>query len=289
MIGDGASVLVQRRRLVAELKKARIKKGETQGRTAQAMEWSLSKVQRIEKGTSSITTNDLRVLLQFYGITDKQKREQLLELGREARKPPWWQAYRTDAPRGLITLIEYESVTAAVRQFETLFIPGILQTEEYARAVLEGYYNEKSSSSRISALVQLRTKRRELLDLEDPPQFHFVLDEPAVRRVVGSNSVMRQQLLQLIEVSEKTNVTVLVIPFTAGLHPGMNGQPFEIIEVGGEVGNDVVFEESSRGDTLIDDPGDVRNLRETFERLERMSLGLQDSVAFLREVADEMK
>jgi transcriptional regulator with XRE-family HTH domain len=289
MTADGASVLVQRRRLVAELKKARLNKGETQGQIAGAMEWSLSKVQRIEKGASNIKTNDLKVLLQYYGVTDKDYLEQLLELGREARREPWWHEFRNDVPKGLITLIEYESASSVVRQFEASFVPGILQTEEYARTVLEAYYNEQVPASRISAMVELRTRRRQLLDVEDPPRFHFVIDEPVARRIVGNSSIMREQIRSIIDAAGKPNVTVGVVPFTAGLHSGMKGQAFEFIEFAAEVGGSVVFEETPRGDVLMDKPEDVMNYLETFEQLDKISLSPRDSLIFLGEIYDEMK
>ena len=289
MTGDGTSVLVQRRRLLAELKKARLSKGETQSQIADAMEWSLSKVQRIEKGASNIKTNDLKVLLQYYGITDKDYLEQLLELGREARREPWWHEFRNDAPKGLITLIEYESASSVVRQFEASFVPGILQTEEYARTVLEAHYNEQAPPSRISAMVKLRIRRRQLLDVEDPPRFHFVIDEPVARRVVGNPVIMREQLRSIIDVAGKPNVTVGVIPFTAGLHPGMEGQAFESIEFAAGVGGSVVFVETPRGDILADKPQDVKSYQETFEQLNKVSLSSRDSLMFLDEICDGMK
>jgi transcriptional regulator with XRE-family HTH domain len=286
IMGDDGASVPARRRLVAELKRARNAKGLTQSRTAEAMEWSQSKIQRIEKGSSGIKTNDLRVLLQFYGITDKEQRDQLLELARDARKPSWWSEYRDNAPKELLTLIDYESMASVIRQFETVFIPGILQTEEYARAVLEIFYDEKTASGRVDALVELRKKRQELLSPESGLSFYFVLDESAIRRVVGGYSGRRLQLYRLIEVAKSPNVTIEVVPFSAGINPGMKG-PFEIIEFADESDEDLVFEENSRGDTFLSDSAAVTRHREVFERLEKVSLNPDDTVALLRNVADE--
>src|SRR6185437_860630 len=127
---DATNVLVQRRRLAEALTVARKKADKTQAEAAAAMDSSLSKIQRIEKGTNTINISDLKELLRFYNVTEQY--DQLLTLGREARKSPWWGEYRTSAPRALLALIENESVASAIKQFETTFIPGILQTENYA-------------------------------------------------------------------------------------------------------------------------------------------------------------
>jgi transcriptional regulator with XRE-family HTH domain len=292
---DATNVLVQRRRLAEALTDARQKAGKTQAEAAAAMDSSLSKIQRIEKGTNTIKTSDLKELLRFYEITEQW--DQLLALGREARKPPWWGKYRTSAPRGLLALIENESAASAIKQFETTFIPGILQTENYARAVLEAYHDDKVKPGRVNTLVELRTKRLGLLDAENPPRFHFVLDEPVIKRVVANRSVMREQLRRLVEVTNRQNVTIEILPYAAGLHPGMGGLPFEIIEFDSEDGEstalegngDVVVEETSHGVDITNKPETVRSRRETFDRLSGMSLNRGDSIKFLNQVADEMK
>jgi hypothetical protein len=242
---------------------------------------------RIETASTGISTNDLKALLPLYDISDEERTEQLVVLARAARERPWWSAYRDVAPKELLELIEYESAASVIRQFETMFIPGILQTEEYARAVIQNYYDERRASEGVAALVDLRTRREELLDREDPPQFYFLLDEAVVRRLVGSNSVMRRQLRRMIEVTEKPNVTLEVVPFTAGLHPGMKG-PFEIIEFVDVADKDIVFLESPRGDIISDKTSETLSYREDFERLGKTSLGPRDSAAYLNKVAEGM-
>ena len=181
-MGESASPLMLRRRLRTELRMARIKKELTQEQVAKAMEWSLSKMNRIEKAKTGISTNDLKALLPLYGITDKERTDELLALARAARQSPWWSRYSDVAPPELLELIEYEYAASEVSQFETMFVPGILQTEDYASAVLRGFYGEKSASERVAALIELRTRRRDLLTSDNAPNFHFVLDESVVRR-----------------------------------------------------------------------------------------------------------
>lgn len=289
VMADGGSPLVQRRRLRAELRKARQATDPplTQEQVAREMDWSLSKIIRIEAGSSGISANDLKALLRLYGVTDPEQVNLLVALARGARERSWWSAYRDVAPAPLLQLIEYESVASAIRQFETVFIPGILQTEDYARAVIQDYYDERPGSDRLRALVELRVRREELFDSDNPPSFQFMLDEAVVRRLVGGATVMRSQLRRLIELADRPNITVEVIPFSAGLHPGMKG-PFEIIEFADPSDSDIVFLESPRGDIVSDNPEEVLSYREDFERLVKASLGPRDSLARLARIADEM-
>jgi len=285
---DGGSPLVQRRRLRSELRSAREAKGLTQDQVAHEMDWSLSKIIRIEGASSSISANDLKALLSLYGITESERVDSLLALAKAGRERSWWSAYRDVAPSLLLQLIEYESVASAIRQFETLFIPGILQTEEYARAVIQNYYDDEGpGSDKLRALVELRVRREGLLNSEHSPSFNFMLDEAAVSRLVGGSSVMRSQLRRLIAVAEKPNVTVEIVPFSAGLHPGMRG-PFEIIEFVDPLDKDIVFVETPRGDIISDDPKETKSYRDAFDRLEKASLGPRDSLALLARIAEEM-
>jgi transcriptional regulator with XRE-family HTH domain len=286
-MADGGSPMVQRRRLRTELRKARQASGLTQEQVASEMDWSLSKIIRIEAASSGISANDLKALLGLYGVTEVERVNSLVALARGARERSWWSAYRDVAPASLLQLIEYESVASVVRQFETMFIPGILQTEDYARAVIQDYYDDRSGSDRLRALVELRVRREDLLDSENHPSFQFMLDEAVVRRLVGGSSVMRRQLRRLIEVAEKPNVTVEIIPFAAGLHPGTKG-PFKIIEFSDPSDSDIVFLESPRGDIISDDPEETLRYREAFEGLGKVSLGPRDSLARLARIADDM-
>jgi transcriptional regulator with XRE-family HTH domain len=287
MAVDDAPVL-PRRRLRAELKKARQHSGLTQGEVASRLYWSESKVIRIESGASGVSVTDLKALLNLYGVTDPGQVDLLVKLAQAARKRSPWGAYRDVAPQSLLQLIEYESVASAIKQFETIFIPGILQTEDYARVVIENYYHdEQPESGRLRALVDLRLQRNALFDSAGAPSFHFMLDEAVVRRLVGGASVMRRQLRRLIEVADKPNVVVDIIPFSAGLNPGMRS-PFEIIEFSDLSESDIVFMESRRGDIISDVTEETLSYRKAFKELRKASLGPRDSLTRLARIADEM-
>jgi transcriptional regulator with XRE-family HTH domain len=289
---DSASPLMLRWRLRRELRTARLNSNLTQKQVAEAMEWSLSKMNRIEKAKSGISINDLRALLPLYGITDKERAEALFDLGRAVgrakggRRDQWWRHYTEVAPAKLLELLDYESAASAVSQFETIFAPGILQTEEYASAVLQVFYDGKSSTDRVAPLVDLRTRRRDLLTSGDAPKFAFVLDESVIHRMVGSPSIMSQQLQYLAQAAERPNVTMQIVPFTVGLHSGMK-QSFELIQFAETPDENIVFLESPRGDFISDDPEETQNYLEAFRSITAVSLPPSESVARLRMAASE--
>jgi transcriptional regulator with XRE-family HTH domain len=278
---------MQRRRLRTELRTARLNRELTQEQVAKAMDWSLSKMNRIEKAKTGISTNDLKALLPLYGITDQERTEELLALARAARQTPWWRRYGDVAPATLLEVIDYESAASAISQFEPMFVPGILQTEEYALAVLRVSYGEGSPAERVPALVDLRTRRRDLLTSEGAPAFSFLLDESVIRRPAGSPAVMSRQLLHLASLADLPNVTIRIVPYAAGLHPGMRGA-FKVIEFDDEPAENVAFLEGPQGDFISDDPGETASYLETFGRIARIALGPADSAALLREAAAEI-
>ncbi len=251
------------------------------------MEWSLSKMNRIEKAKTSISTNDLKVLLPVYGITDKKRTEELIALARAARQSPWWRRYSDVAPPALLELIDYESAAFAVSQFETIFVPGILQTEEYASAVLQVFYDERSAPDKVAALVDLRTRRRELVNSENAPRFSFGLDESVIHRIVGSPAITSRQLTHLVNVAALPNVVIQVVPFTAGMHPAMKG-PFEVVQFEDTPDENMVFLEGPRSDIIIDDPEETQNYLAAFEHITEISLGPSDSLDGLRAAASAM-
>lgn len=252
------------------------------------MDWSLSKMIRIEAGTVGISTTDLKALLDHYEVDDPDLRSQLVALARAARERSWWSVYRDVALPGVLQLIGYEAASHIIRNFETLLIPGLLQTEDYARAVVPSL-EEGTTAERVDTLVEIRMRRQEQVDRDDPPLMFFILDEAAVRRLAGSRNVMRRQIHYLIEMAAKPNVTIEIVPFTVGTHPGLRG-PFVIVEFPDPGDDDVLYLEA-RGDLIrggISEEGEVSAHREVFEQLRRLSLGPDGSITYLRKLADEM-
>ncbi len=279
---ENLSPAVSRRRLRTELRRARNEAGLTQEHVAQAMDWSLSKLIRIENGTNSISTNDLKALVQHYGITDERRIAELLSLGRASRERSWWSTY-SGVSKTLAQLIEYENAAHVSRSYEELVIPGLLQTVDYMRASTRQLAPDMTASQ-VDVEVEIRLKRQELLKRAEPPLLFFVLNEQVIRRIVGGKDVMHRQVQQLIDASDMPNVTVEVVPFTAGLVPGLQA-PFVIHEFLDAADDEVLYLESSHGDRLPDaDKDEVLKYREEFEGLRQASLGPQGTIDFLHEV-----
>jgi transcriptional regulator with XRE-family HTH domain len=284
---DNPSPAVQRRRLRAELRRARLEAGLTQEQVAAAMDWSLSKLIRIENGSVGISTNDLRAILLHYKITDNDRTSELLALARAARERSWWGSYSDSAPKPLLQLIEYEAAAFIARNFQPLVVPGLLQTEEYARASIQGLAPQMKPSL-LETLVKIRMKRQELLQRSDAPLLFFIMDEAVVRRIVGGKDVMRRQLQRIIDVSDMPNVTIEIVPFSAGILPGLQSQ-FLIYEFPDAADDDVLYLENGRGTLLSrDDAEEVLSFREEFERLREASLEPEGSRDFLRTLIREL-
>ncbi|GAA4951597.1 helix-turn-helix transcriptional regulator [Yinghuangia aomiensis] len=206
--------LVAWRRLHLELRRLREVKGDTQQQVADAMEWSLSKLIRIETGRIRISVNDLRVLTGYYGLPDDVRNE-LLALARDSRKSAWWEPYRDVISKSYAEFIAFESVASVVRCFSSVVVPGLLQTEEYAWQVMEAAGMPDQLARR---LVELRMKRQEMWRQATSVDTRFLVDESVIRRVVGGPEVMRQQLQRLREVAELPNVSFKVVPYSEGLY-----------------------------------------------------------------------
>jgi transcriptional regulator with XRE-family HTH domain len=274
------SPVVQRRRLRAELRRARLEAGLTQEQVASAMDWSLSKLIRIENGTVNISTNDLKAILALYKITDEERTAGFIALSRGARERSWWSAYRDVASPRLLQMIEYEAASIITRNFQPLLVPGLLQTEEYALSVYRGL-NPQESEERIESLVEVRMRRQELLSRPDAPLLFFVVDQAVVQREVGGKAAMRRQLSQMVELVAMPNVTIEVVPFGAGAHPGLLGS-FQIYEFPDTADDDALWLEGPTGDLVSrDNPEEILSFREKFEQLRNISLGAEGSVKFL--------
>ena len=269
------------------MRRARQQAGLTQDQVAETMEWSLSKVIRIEAGTVGISANDLKALLALYKIADEDQVTGLLALARAGRERPWQSVYRDVVSPRLLQLIEFEAAASISRNFQPLVVPGLLQTKEYARAILSQFAGDNPDTP-VDARVEVRMKRQEILDRADPPLLFFILDEAATRRLVGGRDVMRGQLRRMTELAARPHVTIEVVPFSVGAHPGLQG-PFLIEEFPDPADDDVLYLESPQGEVLSrDDPDLILHYREVFEELRRLSLGPEGSLSFLAKLADDM-
>jgi transcriptional regulator with XRE-family HTH domain len=288
---------VRKRRLRNELRKAREAAGMTQSSVAQAMDWSPSKLIRIETGAVNISTNDLRALLSLYEVS-ADRTKSLIELARAARETPRWNMYKNVASPATIAFLGYESSASIVRNFEPLLVPGLLQTEEYARTVIE--VAEAERPQHIDALVDMRIQRQEILIRHPPTEFHFIMDESAIRRRIGGPGVTRRQLRHLREVAEYPNVTIRIVPFTAGMYPRLRVS-YLLLEFPDDEDENVLYVESPLGDSVYREaPGewDATNpthYLEVFWKLEQLapkhdSMGLiDDALAGLERASSDSR
>jgi transcriptional regulator with XRE-family HTH domain len=281
--------VIQSALLRGELVRLRKERGLTQQQVALAMEWSPSKLIRVEGGGSSITKVDLDALLTKYGVTSESHRERLHNLNRGAKKTGWWAAYKDDVSAYYLSYVGFEAGAAFIRQFQLAVVPGLLQTADYAEVVTSvGQFEPET----VRTLVRLRMQRQsELWQRSAPPRQYFVLDEGVLRHHVGitrNRAIMPNQLRSIADRAERDDlVTVRVIPFEAGAHPGLI-DPFTLLEF--EAGlPDILFFDANRSALMVsgDDP-DVAKYAEHFEELLEYALSAEESIKRIRNVADEM-
>lgn len=238
---------ILRRRLRSELRKARDTAGMTQRDVAVAMDWSQSKLIRIESGAVNISTNDLRALLGHYGM-ESNRIDALVDVARAAREPTPWSIYKDVATLEYIAFLGYESSASIIRNFEPLLVPGLLQTEEYARTVINVL--EAHNPLKIDPLVDLRIERQELLAREPVTNLYFIMDEAVIRRVIGGRDVMRRQLRHLQKLTEYPNLAIRVVPFEAGMYPYQR-VPYIVLEFPDPEDGIVLYVENPYGEYII--------------------------------------
>jgi transcriptional regulator with XRE-family HTH domain len=261
-----------RRRLTVELKRLRAQAKLTQRQVADSLDWSPSKVIRIEQGIVRVGVTDLEALLRLYGVIDKDTIAELTAMARESKKLPFAEYREIFAPEAL-RYFQYESNASIIRQVTPLLVPGLLQIEEYSRALLDTY---GAPPENIDKIVDSRKERQELFERPAPPEAFFILDEAVLRRAVGGPKTMGRQIDHLVEMAHRQDVTIQVIPFSAGAHSAMQG-PFVHLEFPAENDPDVIFVENALGDTLFRDDEDLTaKYREQFWALEDLATQPKD-------------
>jgi len=261
-----------RRKLRGELKRLRTTHDLTQRNVAERLDWSQSKVIRIENGQVAVGVTDLQALLRLYGVEDQETIDSMVEMARGSKRLPFTE-YKDILPPETLRYYAYESSASIVRQNQPLLLPAVLQTEEYARALLGAW---DIPPGRVDQLWAARQERQELLDRVDPPEMFFILDEAAVHRPIGGEGVMRHQRARLLELAGRPRITIQVVRFEVGAHPGLRG-PFVYLEFPGADDPDVLYLEGQRGDYVFRDEEDVTGeYLETFFNLEKIASSPND-------------
>jgi hypothetical protein len=246
---------------------------------------SRSKISRMENGRVGFKERDVADLLTLYGITDEQKRADMLSLARQANTPAWWSNYSDVLADWFETYLGLEAAASVIRTFELQFVHGLFQTESYARAVtLLGY--EATPAEEIDRRVSLRLKRQDLLAGPEPPRVWSVIDEAALRRPVGGRAVMRAQLHHLTEVAELPNVTIQVVPFGSGGHAAASGS-FTVLRFAEPELPDVVYIEQLTTALYLEKREDVDHYLEVMNHLSTQALTPARTARFLTEITRE--
>jgi transcriptional regulator with XRE-family HTH domain len=255
---------VQRLVLGGHLRRLREEAGLTTERAAASIRGSHSKISRMEHGRVGFKERDIADLLTLYGVGPGEEREALLNLAREASTPGWWQGYADILPHWVEPYFGLEAAASFIREYELQMVPGLLQTEDYARAVIR--LGNLLSDEEVNRRTQARISRQRILHRENPPRVWAVLDEGALSRIIGGRDVMRSQLRHLIEMCEHPAVTLQILPFSAGAHRAMGG-PFTILRYTEPDLRDVVFIEQLTSALYLDKPSEVDSYLEVMEEV----------------------
>jgi transcriptional regulator with XRE-family HTH domain len=277
---------VRRRRLGTELRKLRESNGYKLEEVAAQLGVAPSTLSRIETGKAPTKSAYLNQMLEMYGVVEPGQRQVLVDMAREGHRKGWWAAYDDVLPSGFDIYVGLEAETAAVRGYEISVVHGLLQTPDYARAVL-GEMFPRHATDQIDRLVDLRIERQRRLDDDPPLDLWAILDEAVIRRPVGGNQVMRHQLEHLVNMAAKPGVTMQVLPFASGAHAG-HGGPFSILEFPNRTDSEVAYVESVAGYLYLEKDREVRTRVEAFDRLRAAALSPSASVDLIAEVANKL-
>ncbi|WP_169982099.1 helix-turn-helix transcriptional regulator [Microbispora sp. H10836] len=276
----GANPTLRRRQLAVRLRELRQAVGLTVEDVANQLLCSVTKISRLETGQRGASLRDVRDLCQIYGVGESE-RDSLMNLAREARQPGWWQEWDDPSFRPYLGL---EAEATSITHYETTTVPGLIQTEDYARAVIRGYLPNIRQDV-LEERVAIRMKRQELLLRDDPPRYWVMLDESALHRHVGGPRVMREQLHRIVELADNPHIVVQVIPFTVGSHMGFDSA-FILLEFADAAVPDTVFVETLWADFYLEKPSQLKRFHEVIDHLRAMALNPQASVGRITEIAE---
>jgi transcriptional regulator with XRE-family HTH domain len=275
---------LRRRRLGSELKRCREQAGLTQEQVSRHFEWHAAKVTRIETARVTVTPRDVKDLLVLYGVEDEEFREALIALARTSRERTWWTDYKDVMRAGNFVGLEAEAVWSRV--WEPIILPGLLQTEGYMRALMRTGRKSDPTES-LDRRIELRLRRQQRLTSDRPLNMWAVIDESAVRRLVGGHEVMREQLQRLLDNGQLPNVNIQILPFDAGEHQFLGGSA-AILEFPESTHSDVVYLEGLAGDYYEEQPAEVTLYREEFEQLTLKALDVNSSASMIKTLLNEL-
>lgn len=289
-VRDAGSLLagpaVPRLVLGSQLRRLREARGVTREAAAERIRASHSKISRLELGRTGFKIRDVEDLLTLYGVVEDGERATLLALARQTNTSAWWHEYADVVPTWAQTYLGLEQAAAVMRQYEAQFVPGLLQTADYARAVIRLGHPD-AAPKQIERRVELRMRRQGILRRRDAPRLWAVIDEAVLLRPFGGAATMRSQVEHLLEVCRLPHVTVQLMPFRAGGQVAAGG-PVSILRLPGAELPDVVYLEQLTCAHYPDRPAEVEHYRHLMNRLAVESEDPEATMATLRRVLREM-
>ncbi|KRV49538.1 XRE family transcriptional regulator [Wenjunlia vitaminophila] len=284
----GSTPSVLRMILGRQLEDLRVRAGLTYAEAGAAIGVSHSTIRRLEAAkVARLRLPDVEKLLQVYGVTDQREIDTFLKSVREANKRNWWHTYRDVMPDWFTAYLSLEQAAAQIRAYEAQFVHGLLQTEQYARALLSAG-NPHAATEATERRVALRMQRQELLHRKDPPRVWVVMDETVLRWPVGGPPVMRAQIDHLIAVNQLPHVTLQIMPFRNGPHPAMRAGAFHIFRFSASELPDIVYLNGLVGAVYLDKREDVVVYREALDRLGAQSTPARKTEALLGAIRKEL-
>ncbi|HMD92631.1 MAG TPA: helix-turn-helix transcriptional regulator [Trebonia sp.] len=281
-----AGPTVRRRRLGTELRKLRESSGYKLEEVATQLGVAPSTLSRIETGKAPTKSAYLNQMLETYGVTDPAQRQILVDMAREGHRKGWWAAYDDVLPSGFDIFVGLEAETAGIRSYEISVVHGLLQTADYARAVIRETF-PRHTAEQVDRLVDLRMARQGRFDDDPPLELWAILDEAVIRRTVGGAAVMRRQLTHLLAEAGRPGVTLQVLPFVSGAHAA-HGGPFSILEFPDRSDSEVVYVESVAGILYLEKDREVRVRSESFDRLRAAALSPGASADLIAQAARDL-
>ncbi|MBW6438095.1 helix-turn-helix domain-containing protein [Actinoplanes hulinensis] len=275
------SPTVRRRRLGVELRRYREAAGVTIDVVAERLGCSTSKISRIETGHTTASPPDVSAMLAIYGV-DPDISGELVEISRDARKKGWWHPFSTVLNS---TYVGFEAEARSIQAYEQQVIPGLLQSEQYAMALIRSARWDDPDQE-IAQRVRVRMERQSLLIQDDPIDLWVVLDEAVVSRPVGGDAVMRDQLRHLVEAAGLPNVTLQILPFAVGAHAAMDGA-FAILDFPSDGDPALVFAENAAGGLFLEKDDELRKFREVFGTIRAAALDPEASIEMIEKLAEE--
>lgn len=277
-----SSPTLRNRELGALLKGYREARGLTAVHVAKDVGLSAAAISRLETASRTSPRSGpphVRALCSYYGL-DAQTTERLVQLAKEGSQPGWWQRYNLESPTA--TYLDLESAAVSIETFEALVVPGLLQTKEYAKEVIEPT-RLNFSADQLARTVESRFERQRVLTGESPLFFHAIIDEAVLHRLIGNRDIMREQLRHIKELAaELSNVTVQILPFSVGANPGLEGT-FAVLGFAADLLPTVVYTEGQLGQIFDDEPDEVKRVQDAFSGLAGLALEPERSLSVIDE------